>query len=93
MNSQLQEFARQTLKDGLAQCSEGQQKLFKRMYSYDWTKPSPFKDKADLLKDINEVVDNLPAEKLDWAMQQVSATIEKNSKKDNQNVQTESKKM
>ena len=66
MNDQIQQFARQTLKDGLAQCTEGQCSLFKRMYS--------FKDQS---LSIDAVVDRIPSEKLDWAMQQVQGTLDK----------------
>ncbi len=66
MNDQIQEFARQTLKDGLAQCTEGQQGIFKRMYGWE-----------DRSLPINEVVDRMPPEKLDWAMQQVQSTLDK----------------
>ena len=66
MNEQIQEFARQTLKDGLAKCTEGQLGLFKRMYSFD-----------DQSRTIDEVVDQMPDEKLDWAMQQVQSTLDK----------------
>jgi len=68
MNNQMQEFARITLKDGLAQCTEGQQILFKRMYG---------NDKLDL--PIGLIVDQMPADKLDWAMQQVEGTLKKNA--------------
>ena len=57
MNDQLQTHARDTLKEGLAQCSDGEQLLFKRMYSH-----------TNLDMPINEVVNNMEAEKLDWAM-------------------------
>lgn len=66
MNQQLQQFARQTLKDGLAKLSEDSQLVFKRMYSH-----------RDLAKPINDVVDDMPPEKLDWAMQQVENSLRK----------------
>lgn len=66
MNDQLQEFARNELKKGLAQCTEGQQLIFKRMYA-----------NRNLDTPINEVVDNMDAKKLDWAMQQVESTLAK----------------
>ena len=66
MNDQLQEFARNELKDGLKQCTEGQQLLFKRMYSHN-----------NLSANIDELVDIIPEEKLDWAMEQVRRTLEK----------------
>ena len=66
MNDQLQAFARQTLKEGLAKCTEGQQNMFKRMYSHD---------NKDL--DIDAVVNKVPIDRLDWAMQQVQTTLDK----------------
>lgn len=64
MNIQLQTFARTELKHGLAQCTDKQVMLFKRMYSH-----------GNLNLSINEVVNNMPAEKLDWALQQVENTL------------------
>lgn len=64
MNNQLQEFARKTLIEGLKQCSEGQQNLFKRMYAL-----------GKLSLSIEDVVANMPADKLDWAMRQVENTL------------------
>lgn len=66
MNDELQKFARATLKTGLAKLPGGWQLTFKRMYSHN-----------DLDKPINEVVDAMPADKLDWAMEQVRRSIEK----------------
>lgn len=67
MNNQLSNFARDTLKLGLQKCTPDQQLFFKRMYSH-----------KDLDKDINYVVDQIPDEKLDWAMQQIQRTLDKN---------------
>ena len=66
MNNQLKEFARRTIKDGLAKCTGGQVHIFKRMYSF-----------KNMDTDINTIVDNMPDEKLDWAMEQVRRTLEK----------------
>ena len=66
MNNQLQEFARRELKDGLAKLPESNQLLFKRMYSH-----------KDLDKPIDDVVDSMDYDKLDWAMQQVQRSIDK----------------
>ena len=66
MNNQMQEFARKTLKEGLAQLPKGWQRKFKQMYSY-----------GNLESDINDVVDNMPEDKLDWAMQQVENSLAK----------------
>ena len=66
MNDQLKTYARTTLKKGLAQCNEAQQTLFKRMYSHD-----------NLEASIDDVVDNVPLDRLDHAMQQVERTLSK----------------
>lgn len=72
MNDQLREFARQTLKNGLARCTEEQQVIFKLMY---YRTP----DVIARIKaaDVGDVVDGIPDEKLDWAMQQVQVTLDK----------------
>jgi len=67
MNDKLEQFAREDLKSGLAQCTEKEQHIFKRMYSH-----------KNLDLPINEVVDRMAMEKLDWAMQQVDRTLTKN---------------
>jgi len=66
MNIELQEFARERLINGLKQLPESNQLLFKRMYSHN-----------DLALPIENVVENMLPEKLDWAMQQVQRTMEK----------------
>ena len=68
MNEALQTYARQQLIDGLNQCTDGQVKLFKRMYAFkhlDWS--------------IEDIVAAMPEEKLDWAMQQVERTLKKHA--------------
>ena len=72
MNNTLQEFAKNQLKNGLLKCSEKQQLLFKRMYSHN-----------NLDKSIDEVINDMPEDKLDWAMQQVEKTLLKNKLKEN----------
>lgn len=67
MNTHLQQFARTTLKVDLCWCSDDQRMIFKRMYSHN-----------NLTLDINKVVDNMPSDKLDWAMCQVKQTLIKN---------------
>ena len=69
MNAELQKYARDQLKSGLAQCTEAQQLLFKRFYSH-----------KDLSLPINEVVDRMPVEDLDHAMTQVQKTLDKAGK-------------
>lgn len=66
MNQELIDTARAMLKTKLAQCTDDEQMMFKRMYA-----------NGDLALEINAVVDRMPAEKLDWAMQQVDNTLKK----------------
>jgi len=69
MNNQLQDFARKQLKEGLAECTKEQQHLFKQMYCFH-----------RLETPINEAVDAMPEDKLDWAMEQVRRTLEERAK-------------
>lgn len=66
MNDTLENFARNELKKGLAHCTEAEQLLFKRMYA-----------NGNLEMEINGLVDTMPEDKLDWAMQQVERTLAK----------------
>ncbi len=61
----MQKFARSTLLEGLNQLTKDHRRLFKRMYSH-----------KNLEAPIEEVVANMPGDKLDWAMQQVQRTLE-----------------
>jgi len=73
MNKELQDRGaisiRSEIKEGLAECTEAQIMIFKRMYSH-----------KDLEKPINEVVDSMPYENLETALDQVRRTFVKNSK-------------
>lgn len=64
MNYWLQEFARNSLKEGLVMLPAIHQMLFKRMYSHEY---------FDV--DINVVVDRMDSDKLDLAMQQVQSSV------------------
>lgn len=66
MNEKLQEFARTTLKSDLAKCTDAQRDIFARMYG-----------RFGVNDNINTVVDGMPEDKLDWAMQQIKNTLEK----------------
>jgi len=66
MNTKLKDFAKEELKSNLMLCTKAEQHLFKRMYSH-----------GNLELSIDDVVDNMPEEKLDRAMQQVEQTIAK----------------
>jgi hypothetical protein len=67
MNKELQAFARTHLKKNLALCTKAQQRIFKKMYSH-----------KDLDKDLDQVVEDMPEERLNWAMQQVQRTVDDN---------------
>ena len=69
MNDQLQDYARAKLRRDLFECTEAQQLVFKRMYSH-----------KNLEASIGDIVDNMPEEKLDWAMDQVKRTVDENQK-------------
>ena len=69
MNINLQQHARSELKKDLAKCTKEQRQIFKRMYSPN-----------DLQAPICLVVDSMPCESLDWAMQQVKGTLIRGNK-------------
>ena len=74
MNETFKNEGRKILKNLLSKCTEKQQNLFKRMYSgYGREKSEEFKMNLD----INNVVDNMDAEKIDFAITQVENTINK----------------
>ena len=64
MNEQLQKIARNALKEGLSKLPESNRMLFRQMYSH-----------KNLEADINDVIDEIPYDKLDWAMQQVERSL------------------
>ena len=69
MNSTLESFAREQIKQGLKLLPVGWQTTFKRFYSHN-----------NLDMDIFELVDKMPADKLDWALSQVENSIRKMEK-------------
>lgn len=71
MLPEVDEYLRNRLKEGLAQCTEEEQQKFKLMYSYPHTN-----------RNIEEIVDLMPQEKLDWAIQQVDNTNKKRKAKE-----------
>ncbi len=74
MNNQLQAFARQTLKDGLDRLPAGWQRKFALMYGRQGGKRSVADTEA---MSIYDVVDEIPGDKLDWAMEQVENSLRK----------------
>jgi len=68
-NETLKNAAKDILKNLLSKCTEPQQMLFKRMYSHN-----------NLELPINDVVDQMDSDKMDWAISQCERTVEKNKK-------------
>lgn len=66
MNSTLAQFARQQIKTKLILCTDQEKHSFKLMYSH-----------KNLDMPIDDVVDGMLDEKLDWALSQVERTIAK----------------
>jgi hypothetical protein len=64
MNPRLIKFAKTCLKEDLAKCTECQQNLFKMIY-------------GSLDMEINSVIDDIPGDELDWAMNLVERTLKK----------------
>lgn len=65
MNKILCNFAREYLKQGLLKVSANDQFRFKKMYS-----------SRDLDAEINDVVDRMPDDKLDFAMQHIDRSLQ-----------------
>lgn len=73
MNQQLQDFARQYLKDGLAKLNGRPHEIFKLMYARNNGRRSV---EDALAMPINDVVDAMPQDTLDHAMKQVQRTLD-----------------
>jgi hypothetical protein len=69
MNKTIEMFARRYIKDILSQYTSRQQDKFKRMYDFKNEYP-----------ELDQLVDNMSSEKLDWAMSQCERTVENNKK-------------
>lgn len=67
LKKETEKIAREFLKIQLEKITPGQLNLFKRMYSQH----------DDRSRSIEEIVDNMPAEKLDWAIIQIDNTMKK----------------
>ena len=70
MNKTLAKEGRRILKELLSNCSNEQQVMFKRMYSH-----------KNLQLPINDVIEQMNDDKIDWAITQCERTVEKNNKK------------
>lgn len=80
MNDALQQYARQTLKDGLDKLPVEWHRTFKLMYAMDNGRRTV---EQAVVMEINEVVDKMDADKLDWAMTQVENSIRKFNQQNN----------
>lgn len=63
------EVGRQLLKDMLEQCTGPQQDVFRNMYGHrhpEWT--------------LDQIVDDMPGERVSWALEQVERTIKNNKR-------------
>jgi hypothetical protein len=74
MNQQLQDFARQQIRDGLELMGPEQLRVFALMYGRKGGRRSV---EDAVAMPMAEIVAEIPPEKLDWAMQQVANTLEK----------------
>ncbi len=71
-NETLKNAAKEILKGLLSECTEGQQLMFKRMYCH-----------KNLELPINEAVDQMADDKIDWAISQTERSVEKNRSSQN----------
>lgn len=80
MNEILDKFARATLKTELARLPEEWQGRFKVMYGCFVEEGKKGMIEEIKLIPINDIVDKMPSEKLDWAMTQVQNSLNKLTK-------------
>lgn len=71
MNKILETYARNWLKENLPHCTYNQKQVFKQMYS-----------SKNVSLDIETIIDNMPTDQLDYAIEQVERTIDKNEVKE-----------
>lgn len=64
MNKTVVRFMREQIKKGLDKLEDKHRLFFKRMYS-----------QAIMSKSINDIIDNMPEQKLDWALTQIENTL------------------
>ena len=66
MNKDIENYIRSEIKSNLEKCTDDQVMLFKRMYCH-----------KNLDANIDEAVNSVPSEGLDWAYTQVTNTLKK----------------
>lgn len=74
MNSTISDFSKQKIKECLEQCTPDQQRMFRWMYGRAKGKRS-LEDAESLTTD--EVIAEVPEEKLEWALTQIENTLAK----------------
>ena len=82
MASKFFDEMRDKIKEGLAECTPGQRTVFCRMYApKEYHKPGANRFIYNYEKlaehNIDSVVDGMPNHKLEWALQQITHTLEK----------------
>ena len=76
LNERLQQFAREEILKDLEQCTPRQRQFFVLMYMMKDGQALPKDIKEDLtIEDLAIVVKQIPAEKLNWAMEQTRNTV------------------
>lgn len=77
MNDELQTFARQYLKENLSKLSKDQHNFFKAMYGRGVIRHGNFTRSLEQAYSIpiEEIINKMPVQKLDWAMQQVKNSL------------------
>lgn len=73
MNEQLQKFAREQIKEGMAQLNASHHRIFRLMYGRNNGKRGVADAEA---MPIDDVLAEMDGTKLDWAMQQVQRSIQ-----------------
>ena len=72
MNKNALKFYKKEILEGLEKLPEDCQMKFKRMYSH-----------SNLNKELKDIINDMPEDKLDWALTQVNNSINKKEKENN----------
>ena len=76
MNQMLIEFAQSYLRENIVRLPEGSQRVFKQMYGRNYGKRTL---EDAMLMPIFDVINEIPTDSLDWAMQQVKRSLDRNN--------------
>ena len=78
MNHILEKFAREYIITNIALLPEGHQKRFKQLYGRTAGLKSGVRSMEETLETpIEDIIDTMPTEKLDWAMIQIENSLKK----------------